>query len=175
MNRILVVTYSHTGTSLRLAQGLCGLRGWALGSIEEAAPRHGAMGTFSCVLDSLLHRSPAIEYFGPPPSQFDAVVLVSPIWVGRLAGPMRSFVTRYRNQLPAIAVVSVMGSSGAPNAVAEIGTLLHRPPLLSAAFTQREVEDGTFSQRLKAFSAELVKAEGKTGGQQPAEWSPNAA
>jgi hypothetical protein len=175
MDKVLVVTYSHTGTSLRLAQWLCGLRGWALGRIEEAAPRHGPMGTFACVLDSLLHRRPAIEYIGPPPGQFDAVVLVSPIWVGRLAGPMRSFVTRYQNQLPDIAVVSVMGGSGAPNAVAEIGTLARRAPLLSAAFTQREVEDGTCSQRLQAFAEDFVKAEGKAGGQRPAEWTPRAA
>lgn len=175
MNQILVVPYSYTGTSLRLAQWLCGLQGWALGRIEEIAPRNGAMGNLSCVVDSLLRRRPEIEYLGPPPDQFDAVVLVSPIWMNRLASPMHSFVARYGGQLPDIAVVSVMGGKGAPNAAAEIGALAHRSPLLSTAFTQREVEDGSCSPRLQAFAAALLKARGQPGAQRPAEWSPRAA
>jgi hypothetical protein len=175
MDKVLVVTYSYTGTSLRLAQWLCGLHGWALGRIEEVAPRRGVMGTLSCVMDSLLRRRPEIQYLGPPPDQFDAVVLVSPIWAYRLASPMRSFVARYERQLPDIAVVSVMGGRGAPNAVAEISALAHRLPLLSTAFTQREVEDGSGSRRLRAFGEALLKAIGKAGGRQPAEWSPRAA
>lgn len=175
MNKILVVAYSYTGTSLRLAQWLCGLRGWALGHIDEVAPRHGAAGTLSCVVDSLLRRRPEIEYVGPPPGDFDTVVLVSPIWAYRLAGPMRSFVARYEQQLPDIAVISVMGGKGAPNAVAEIGALAGRSPLLSTAFTQREVEDGRCAPRLQAFADALLKAKDEPSGPRPAEWSPRTA
>jgi hypothetical protein len=174
-NRILVVAYSYTGTSLRLAQWLCSLQGWELGRIEEVAPRRGAMGTLSCVMDSLLRRRPEIEYVGPAPDRFDAVVLVSPIWMYRLASPMRSFVARYQRQLRGIAVVLVMGGKGAPNAVAEIGALANRSPLLSTAFTQREVDDGSCAPRLQAFAEALSKATSQAGSQRTAEWSPRAA
>jgi hypothetical protein len=70
--------------------------------------------------DSLFRRCPEIRYDGPLPRNFDAVVLVSPIWALRLAGPMRSFAARRRDHLPDVAVISVMGGRGAPNAVAEI-------------------------------------------------------
>lgn len=74
------------------------------------------------VLDSLLRRRPGIRYQGPDPADFRAVVLVSPIWMYRLAGPMRSFVVDGPHRLnaglskagPAIPVCGSCGQGAAP-------------------------------------------------------------
>jgi hypothetical protein len=175
MSEVLVVTYSYTGTCRQLAQLLCSQQGWPMAEISEISPRIGLQGTARCLLDSWRHRRPPIHYEGPPPEQFDAVVLVSPIWAYRLAGPMRSFVTLMRERLPDVAVVSVMGNSGAPNAVAEIGQLLDRSPILSTAFTTREVQDGSCAGWLQAFGTALQNAEDPEAVLRPAAWSPQAA
>ena len=151
MNKVLVVVYSYTGTSRRVAQLLCSQQGWRLEEIAEVRARRGASGRLRCLLDSLFRRRPRISYDGPPPRDFDVVVLVSPIWGLHLAGPMRSFVARRRDHLPEVAVVSVMGGRGAPNAVAEIGRIVGRAPILSTAFTKREVDNSSFATRLQAF------------------------
>ena len=95
MNNILVIVYSYTGTSRRVAELLCSQQNWQLASVTEASPRSGVPGTWRCIFDSFFRRQPAIHYDGPPPSDFDAVVLVSPIWMLQLTGPMRSFVARH--------------------------------------------------------------------------------
>ncbi|MEO8656503.1 MAG: flavodoxin, partial [Ramlibacter sp.] len=105
MDTILVVCYSYTGTTRRLARLLCSHQGWPLGEIVEEHPRSGAFGTLRCVLDSLLRRHPAVRYEGPDPADFHTVVLVSPVWMYRLAGPMRSFVARHREALRHVAVI----------------------------------------------------------------------
>lgn len=174
MDRTLVVFYSYTGTSRRLVQLLCSQRGWPSGEIVEARPRSGASGTLRCVADSLLRRLPRIRYQGPDPRDFGTVVLVSPIWAYRLASPMRSFVADRRDDLQQIAVVSVMGGSGAPNAVAEVGHLLGRAPVLATAFTTREVEDGSCAGRLEAFGQALEAARKQASPVRPASWSPLA-
>lgn len=175
MSEVLVVTYSYTGTCRQLAQLLCSQQGWPMAEISESSPRSGLQGTARCLLDSWLRRRPPIHYDGPPPEQFDAVVLVSPIWAYRLAGPMRSFVAQMRARLPDVAVISVMGNSGAPNAVAEIGHLLDRSPILSTAFTTREVQDGSCAGWLQAFGTAIQKAEDSQSAVRPATWSPQAA
>ena len=73
---------------------------------------------------------------------------------------MRSFVGTRRHHLPDVAVVSVMGGSGAPHAVAEISRLIGRAPILDTAFTTREVDDGSFATRLQAFGTSVRNAEG---------------
>lgn len=161
-SRILVVVYSHTGTSRRLAEQLCSQQGWQMAEIAETRPRRGASGIWRCVLDSLLRRHPPIRYDGPFPRNFDAVVLVSPIWVGQLAGPMRSFVARRRDHLPDVAVISIMGGPGDSSAAAEIASLIGKPPILSTAFTAREIGDGSCAGRLQTFGT-AVHAEDSHG------------
>jgi hypothetical protein len=171
MSKILVVVYSHTGTCRRLTELLCNQQGWPMAEITDARPRSGALGMWRCLLDSWLRRQPPIQYRGLPPDDFDAVVLVAPIWAQRLAGPMRTFVASRRERLPDVAVVPVMGGSGAPNAIAEVGRLLGRAPILSAAFTAREVDDGSCAARLQIFG-DGVRAARAAVVTRPSIWSP---
>ncbi|MEJ8827286.1 flavodoxin [Variovorax humicola] len=157
MSKVLVIVYSHTGTSRNVAKLLCMQQDWQMGEVFEAAPAAGR-GNLRCVLESLFRLRPPIRYEGPPPEDFDAVVLVSPVWLLRLAGPMRSFVADYCKWLPEIAVISVMGGSGGPNAAAEIAQLVGREPALSTTFTAREVDDGSCAARLKAFGTAVASA-----------------
>jgi hypothetical protein len=149
MRQVLVVVYSYTGTSRRVAQRLAAERGWPIAEVFDAKRRSGWL---RCILDQLLRRRPPIRYDGPDPAAFDTVVLIAPIWVEHLAAPMRSFVTEHASRLRQVAAVSVMGSKGAPNAVAEIARLIGRRPALHAAFKTREVADGSALDRVGVFA-----------------------
>lgn len=175
VTKTLVISYSHTGTSRKLARLLCAQQGWPAGEVLELRPRAGVSGTLRCVLDSLLRRRPPARYDGPPLKDFDSVVLIAPIWLGRVAGPMRSFVANYAESLPDIAVLSVMGSDATPAAAAEIARLGERTPLLAAAFTSREIEDGSCAARLKAFGDALRARRHAAASARPAEVSSQAA
>lgn len=175
MRKTLVVFYSSTGTCRRLAQLLNTQFGWPLGEIREAHVRVGLSGMLRCAADSWLCREPRIHYEGPPPRDFDAVVLLAPIWLYRLAGPMRSFIATHGAELGHYAVLSVMGGRGAPNAVAEIGALTGRAPLLSMAFTSREVNDGSCVARLPAFACAVEGSDAGALPIRPHELSPYAA
>jgi hypothetical protein len=172
MEHVLVVCYSYTGVSRRAAQLLCSHRGWPLGEISDVHAR----GSWRCVLDSLLRRQPEISYMGPEPASFDTVVLVAPIWMYRLAGPMRTFVAREKDVLRHVAVVCTMNSGGASNAFAEIAHLLGPGAVIrAAAFTSREIEDGSGTSRLLELGEALQPgATARTGAQQPA-WTAPAA
>ena len=172
MDSILVVCYSYTGISRRAAQLLCSRHGWPLGEITEVRPR----GSWRCVLDSLLRRRPEIRYRGPDPSDFRTVVLVGPVWMYRLAGPMRSFIVREREALRRVAVISTMNSGGASNAVAEVGRLLeHGLVVGAAAFTAREIEDGSGTARLLSFGDALQPGSTASQPARPAAWTAPAA
>lgn len=122
--------------------------------VSGARPRNGVVGTWRCLLDSFFRRCPEIRYGEPNLSEFDAVVLVSPIWAHRLAG----------------AVISVMGESGAPK-----GRLIGRPPLMNAAFNTREAEDGSCAGRLQAFGKAVQEAKDSSLVVRPSTWSRQAA
>jgi hypothetical protein len=166
MSNVLIVVYSWTGTSRRLAEAMAAMQRWTLAEVHEAKPSRTA---WRCIVDSFLQRRPAIRYDGPDPRGFDAVVLVSPIWVGRLAGPMRSFVAERARTLPAAVVVSVMSGRGAPGALMESSRLLQRAPILDASFTQRDVENGRCGSGIQALGNAVDAALARASmGLQPA-------
>lgn len=173
MSKVLVVVYSWTGTSRRLAQMLCTWQHWALGEIHEARPGRG---TARCILDSILHRQPDIRYAGPEPHDFDAVVLVSPVWAHRLAGPMRSFVASRRSRLRSVAVISMSDHEAATSAVREVAQILGCRSLVDASITRQELENGSFAPKLESFADDvegfLERADALT---QPAVWQTQAA
>jgi hypothetical protein len=161
MSEILVISYSDTETSRRLAQILCKQQGWPMAEISEVHPRCGFSGQISCLLDSWMHRRPSICYSGPPPNEYDAVVLVSPVWSWRLAGPVRSFIKLMNEQLPDLAMISVAKSWKAGNVIAEISSLTGYSPVSSATFTPDEVNNESCLERLQIFCQETEIAEHK--------------
>ena len=171
MSKILIVMYSHTGTCRRLAQILRAQQKWPMTQIRELRPRSGFRGTVRCVLDSVFRRRPRIRLEGAPPTGFDAVVLIAPVWVSRIAGPMRSFVASHGKSLPQVAVVTVMGGRAAPAALAEMTRLLGRSPILDTAFQSREIDDGSCAARLQTFGDALASALAPAAQVRPAIWS----
>ena len=173
-DRTLIVDYSNTGTSRRVADLLASQFQWPRGEIREDRSRTGTAGMLRCVFDSLLKRHPAIRYEGPDPKSFETVVLIAPIWLHQLAGPMRSFVRDQAPDLRRVAVISVMGGQGAANAFAEVDRILGRPPILSTSFTAREVDDGSYSPNLQVFGNAVRDNATKTQAVRPTTLSPSA-
>lgn len=154
MNKVLIVFYSYSGTCRRVSSMLSASYGWPTTEIIDVQPHRSV---WRCMVDSLLRRRPEIRCTGPSPDEFEAVVLVTPVWAYRLAGPMRSFVAQHGSQLPAAAVVSAMASNGAFNAEAEVATLTGQQPFMTLPILARHVEDGTCAEQLQAF-ADAIQA-----------------
>ncbi len=174
-SKILVVVYSKSGTGQALADMLCTARAWPRGTLADVHPRTGALGNLRCVLDSLLRRRAPFRYDGPRPREFDAVVLIAPIWANRLASPMRGFLHTYREQLPDVALVTVMGGGGSHAATAEIERLLGRPTMLSFPFMTREVASGSCRERLDTFARAVEASADDKRSARPARWKAQAA
>ena len=170
----LIVCYSNTGTSRRVADLLASQFLWPRGEVRETRSRAGTVGMLRCVADSLLRRHPEIRYEGPDPRGFGTVVLIAPIWLAELAGPMRSFVRDHAAGLKRVAVISVMGGKGATNAFAEVDRILGRPPILSTSFTARDVDDGSYASGLNAFGAAVRDNAKNEEAVRPTDLSPSA-
>src|SRR3569832_666408 len=155
MGSTVIVYYSYTGNSRRLAQLLAAQHGWPVGEVIEERARTGNL---RCVLDSVFRRRPAVRYEGPELSNFETVVLVAPVWMQQLAGPMRSFVAQQRGRIGRVAVLITMGALGASNAFAEVGKLLGRDPVVSEVVVAREVDDGSCAQAVNEFGTNVERA-----------------
>lgn len=124
----LIVYFSHGGNNELLAYRLqkefsC--------DIFEVGPEGKRTG-FSIFLDIILGRTPRIKPCNVTLAAYDLLIFVAPIWSGKIAAPLRSFIVQYRNQISNYAFISLCGgglSTQAEKVRKELSTLIGRDPL----------------------------------------------
>jgi len=88
----LIVCYSRTGTSRIVADALMEYLSGTIEEIQSTKNRDGLLGVFTCVLDQLLNRDDILEPLQKDPKNFNPVILVTPVWLGKLASPARTYI-----------------------------------------------------------------------------------
>jgi flavodoxin len=92
----LIVYYSRSGNSRIVADTLKEHFSCNIESIQSTKNREGFLGVFTCVLDQLLNRDAILQPLEKNPNNYNPVILVSPIWIGKLASPARTFLKQTR-------------------------------------------------------------------------------
>lgn len=153
----LIVVYSVTGTARTLAERLAArLPGADVAAI--ACPRYaggGAIAWLRAGADATLGRAaPVVQPVST--TGRDPVILVCPVWAGRPAVPMSSWLRSDRPTMPGrIGLALVSGAGGAQGpAFDRLRALLPRPEIARLSLSQREVRSGD-EAGLMAFLAEL--------------------
>lgn len=175
MENTVIVFYSRTGTTRQVAEQLAAQLGAEVHEVRDVRSRAGLAGDVRCVVDNLLQRHVAYAYDGRPLAAYDQVVLLTPIWIGRLAAPMRSFLADHGRVQGRLAVVCLMASRGAFNAIEEVARLSGKVPQPVLALLQRQVQTGEAREMLDGFVGQIAAAAQADGGARRAWLSPHEA
>lgn len=124
MADVLVTWYSRSGSTEAVARALAQRLGADARPILTSASYAGTGGFVRGVWDSLRRRAPDVS-IDADPAAYRLVVVGGPIWAGKPAAPLRSFLRRYGPRARAVAAFCLSGSGGAyPAAFAEIEDLV---------------------------------------------------
>lgn len=150
MPKGLVIYYSLSGMTRQVAQEIARVGGWDVGEIREVKPRKGAWAHLRSGADALFGSEPPITYAGPDPAGYDFVILGTPVWVSRIASPVRSFMKQYASKLPRVGLLLTFGSAGG-SAVRQFSTLCGKPPVYTLLVPDAEISSGSFHGRVEEF------------------------
>lgn len=100
-----VVYYSHHGNNATLARYLAARLGCGLVPIVELKPRTD----LQILWDVLFPRFPRIQPIAQAFREYDHVILAGPVWAGKLAAPLRTFLQLYREQLHDYSFITLCG------------------------------------------------------------------
>jgi hypothetical protein len=155
MARVLVVYFSRTGVTERLATRLAASLGAGLEPVRPAVSYAGLRGYLKAIWHSLVRRAPFVVCERNP-ADYSVVIIGSPVWAGRLSAPMRGYLTRFAGWIgPVVAAFWVSGSGQGYGGVrSEIEQLTGQGLLATASFSEREVRNGMADAKLE----ELAKA-----------------
>jgi menaquinone-dependent protoporphyrinogen IX oxidase len=139
--RVLVVYFSRTGRTQRLAQRLARELGASLMEITESRSRLGLLGYQRSLFEAVAGRSAAIESPLRNPADYDLVLIGTPIWGWHLSSPVRALAHQWRRKVDRVAFFATMGGSGSRQAFDELRRILRCLPSAELALTEREMTD----------------------------------
>ena len=147
----VVVVYSRTGNTLKVAKVLAGMLGAELVQIGCGRRYDGAFGFLRGVVDSVLRRDPPIEVADVTAGPDDLVVIAAPMWAGRAAAPLTSFLARRPKSAGRVALVLTHGGSDPGKAFDEVERQVGAPLLARLAIREADVKADRFADGLAEF------------------------
>lgn len=160
--KILVVYFSRTGHTRRLAIRLARELGAATAAITEPRSRRGLLGYQRSLYEATFRCEPEIDPLPRQPRDYDLVLIGTPVWGWQLASPVRSFAHRFARTIRRTAFFCTMGGSGDRRAFAELERVLGRRPEAVLALTEAELHSmlaPATKAKVAAFTRRLVGAD----------------
>lgn len=142
MKPLLIVYYSRSGYTRRVAQALADSGHADLEELRPIRDYPGTAGIIRALWDTLLNRQPALEPLHHCPADYQTVLIGGPIWAGRMAAPVRSFVATYGQGCKRLASFCTMAGSGGDAVFDAIARLAGKPLVWRAALSDSDIERG---------------------------------
>ena len=151
--KILVVYYSRTGVTRKLAGFIAEKLGASEEEIIDTVKRAGAVGYLMSGKDATLRRLTKLEAPKLNPLAFDLVVIGTPIWSWNISVPVRTYLTEYKDQFKQAAFFCTMGGSGDERAFREMEEIIGKKPVAILGLKTKQAVSGDFEEAAKFCQA----------------------
>jgi flavodoxin len=150
-SKILLMYYSRTGTTRRIAEEIRGSLGCDVEEVVDKKSRSGLLGWLRAGRDGGVGN---LTHIGPGErdvSDYDLVIPGTPIWNGNVSAPIRTYVVENRERMPEVAFFSTQ--DGEENkAFDEMEGLCGKAPIVVVQLvSKREIKTGENKGKLEGF------------------------
>jgi len=160
--RCLVVYYSLTGNTRKVAHDLAKALGADVLEVRSPRYRRGPISFLRGVIDSRRGRTPPIEAAKTTPETYDLVLAAAPTWAWRAAPPIRAWLGQHRGRIKRAAFVLTCGGACPPSALKEMAELAGAAPEASLVLKAREIKGRAQPPPALAALVKTLKTKART-------------
>lgn len=155
MKDMLVVYFSRSGYTRRIAEHIARSTGADCEAILEPSSRQGLLGYWRSAREALRGAAARIQPATRNPRDYALVVLGTPVWAGNISSPVRAYIAQHGKDFARTALFCTQGGSGAPKVLQKMAALCATAPVATAFFDDAQIDRGQHVASLEAFVAEL--------------------
>lgn len=156
--KTLVVYFSRSGQTAKVAELVAhNLNAETKEEITEVQGRRGPLGYIRSAWEAMVGSSPSIMPPVVDPNDYQIVVLACPVWMSRMASPMRTYLIKMENHLPKVALVVTEGGSGGHRVLMQMRELTRKTPLAELVLTEDEIAKASHLTKVKLFCDKLIQ------------------
>ena len=156
--KTLTVYYSRSGTTRRIAEELVKKLGSDVDPITEPRGRGGLLGFLRSGYEAATEKLPQINPAGKSPSDYDLVIVGTPVWSKKMSSPVRSYLSQHRDKMSDVAFFCTLGGSGGEATLKAMADLVGKEAKARMMLYQKKIEDGGYSSKVEEFAVELSSA-----------------
>jgi flavodoxin len=158
--KILMVYYSRSGNTRALAGKIIEKTGCDWVEIKPETSFHAPFsGYLKALGHSMMKRTPKLRETAKGVSGYDLVIIGGPIWAGRVASPVRTFLRENRDQFKNVAFfVTQGGRHGGENVLRQMERDAGMPPLASLVMCERDLQGRLLKHAILGFTTRLKEA-----------------
>ena len=152
----LVVYYSRTGTTRKVADKLASLLKCVIEEIHEAKNRKGVLGFLSAGKDATLKKLIKLETVHNDPASYDIVIIGTPMWNRTLSTPIRAYLTQYKDRFKKVAFFCTHQYTD-DDPFEEMESICGKAPVVTLRLhRKREVEADQYVTKVEEFIGRLA-------------------
>lgn len=155
MTSVLIVFYSRTGNTKKIAMEIASILNCDIEEIEDTTSRSGPLGWLRAGRDagqrSLTKLNPIIR----DPADYDLIIVGSPVWNGTISTPIRTYLTVQKDKIKS-AAFWVSGYKTDNNAIVEMTQILNgKPVAILRLLGREEVQAEKYHEKLNEFISKI--------------------
>ncbi len=154
--KTLVVYYSRSGTTKKIADEICDKMNCDIEEIIDNKNRKGLFGWLIAAFDARSKKLTVIENIKNDPSKYDLVIMGTPIWAGLMAPALRTYINQNKNQFKKVAFFCTHGGSGELKTFKDIEDSTGIKPISKLGISAKDLQTG-YEDKLKEFILEINK------------------
>lgn len=152
----LVVFYSRTGNTKRVAQAMATELKCDMEEIVDTKDRSGVVGYFLAGKDATLRTPAQIKGTAKDPALYDIVFIGTPVWAWTVSAPVRAYILQNRERFRQVAFFCT--NNGTPSGTfREMEGLCGKKPAGVLSVTEEELDSGAHAQKVRGFVSMLQK------------------
>jgi menaquinone-dependent protoporphyrinogen IX oxidase len=155
--KVLVVYYSLTGNTARVARDIARRTGGDIESIRDSGHGVGFAGYFKAAVDAVRGASAQIGPLARNPRDYALTIVGTPVWVRNMTPAVRGWLQRCRADLGPVAFFVTSGDTDVATIAPDLESLAGHKAVALAGFNakelgNRESYDAKLSEFLKALN-----------------------
>ena len=150
-DKILLIYYSRTGFTKKIVDELAAEWECNVEAIEDVKCREGLFGYMRSGFEALNKKLTDIKSMKKDPSQYKLVVIGSPVWASNIPSPVRTYITKYKNEFKKVAFFCTFGGSGADKVFNDMAQLCVNKPIATMAITDNEIKKDLYKEKIKEY------------------------
>jgi flavodoxin len=151
----LVVFYSRTGTTTKVANAIAENLKCDIEEIIDTANRKGLFGWLRSGRDGMKKKLTVIQPTKKNPGDYDIVILGTPNWGAMPAPAIRAYIEQNKSKFKNIAFFVTSASGNNEALLKELALICGKQPCQTFGIKQGQVKKGEIAEPVKQFTAKL--------------------